>query len=284
MCPRRAIPRKKTNNLWKGKTIMHSLTKNHTRFVQAVAILITLALLAFAPGAASANFQTFDTIVTGVDSAGDAVKAEATFTTGDGTITITLQNLIVNQTDVGQNVSDLLFNVSGSPTNAMITSSSALTRTVANDGTGSYTDSATASSTGWVLGSTAGSPIHLNGLAATYTPTHTLIGLPDPVTNTYSNANSSITGTLHSDSHQPFIRNTATFTLSVTGVTADTTISGVQFSFGTTAGDDVGSTGGGVITNVTTPAPSSALLLGIGSLGLVGFVGLRRWRQATAAA
>jgi hypothetical protein len=36
--------------------------------------------------------------------------------------------------------------------------------------------------------------------------------------------------------------------------------------------------------HVVTPAPSSALLLGLGGLGLVGFVGLRRWRQATAAA
>jgi len=241
-------------------------SKKILRFLIIPAALFGIGLT---PCASLGGFQVFDTIAGGVDLAGEAVKAEASFTTGNGTITINLKNLIVNQKSIGQNVSDLLFTVGGAPSVASMTSSLSTARDVAADGT--YTDLTPAVATGWALSISNGT-IHLNGLAgATYTPEHTLIGLPDQ-NNLYSNANSSIRG---NGPHNPFLTNPTTFTLSVAGVTASTVISGVSFSFGTTAGDNVAGTPVQVV-----PAPNSAILAlaGVPMIGLFGW--LRRRKSA----
>src|SRR5438128_970132 len=92
--------------------------------------LIAAAVLAMSPGTSSAGVQTFTTGAGATDTVGEPVSAQADFTTGAGTITISLQNLIVNQNSVGQNVSDLYFTVSGTITSPTISSSSSTLRTV----------------------------------------------------------------------------------------------------------------------------------------------------------
>jgi hypothetical protein len=247
-------------------------------------VLMAAVVLASAPipiqSACSAGTFTFSTGSGATNALGDPVSATVTLTTNaNGTISISLQNTIVNQANVGQNVSDLFFNVSNLST-ASITSSSSTLRNVAPNGT--FTDANSPTTTGWAL-TTSGSTIHLNGLAgATYAPSHTLIGEPDPTANppAYTNANNSITG---NGPHNPFLTNPTTFTVTASGVNADTVISDVIFSFGTTAGDNVP---GGPNPNIGTvvPEPASLLLLGLGGMVGLGAIGLKGRRNKTVVA
>jgi hypothetical protein len=239
------------------------------RITKICGLAVVLAASALTPSDSWAGYQVFNTIAGGTDSAGEPVNASASFTTRSNSITINLQNLIVNQRSIGQNLSDLLFTVSGSPSSAAITSSASTTRDVAANGT--YTDSPTPTSTGWAL-TMSGGTIHLNGLAGgVYTPSHTLIGLPDPSTNTYSNGNSSLLG---NGPHNPYLTNPTIFTLNVQGVTDATTISSVQFSFGTQAGNNVNGTSGPPVS--PAPEPASLTMLCTGLVGLMGYAWKRR--------
>jgi hypothetical protein len=203
-------------------------------------------------GVAGAETINLSTPVGSVDSAGDPVSATAVVMTGDGTVTVTLQNLLVNQKDVGQNISDIGFQLS-SGTTATLDSSSGKERTVAADGT--FSTGVSSVSTGWGLDATTTGLIHLNVLGTPTAPIHTIIGEPN---GTYSNANASIAG---NGPHNPFLSGIVTFNLTVAGVTADTTLSNAFFSFGTTPGDNV----------TAVPLPSSALggaaVLGLAALG-----------------
>jgi hypothetical protein len=231
------------------------------------------AILAFAvvlglTTAASASQVTFTTPGGSTDAAGDPVAASAQFTTSADTVTIVLTNLLVNQKDVGQNVSDLFFTLSTSQSSGSISSSSATARDVASDGT--FTDSGPVD-TGWALTFDAATGFHLNGLAgATFVPAHTLLGEPDG-SNVYSNANASIAG---NGPHNPFLAGPATFIVSVAGVTADTVITSATFSFGTTAGDNV--PGGGPGPPVPEPATVITALCGLAPLALVRLYRRRR--------
>jgi hypothetical protein len=109
----------------------------------------------------------------------------------------------------------------------------------------------------------------LDVLGTQTAPTHTIIGPPGGG-NTYSDANNSITG---NGAHNPFLNQSATFTITGTGLTADTTITGATFSFGTAPGNDV-------VGVVSVPEPSS-LVLGLVGLSLIGSIGLyRRHRRS----
>jgi hypothetical protein len=103
-------------------------------------------------------------------------------------------------------------------------------------------------------------------------PAHLIIGPPDGG-NTYSAANGSIAG---NGPHNPFLSESATFTITGTGITADTTITSATFSFGTTAGVTVD----GV---VASPEPSSFVLTLCG-IGVVVLVGTYRSRRHPAVA
>lgn len=223
------------------------------------ALVVTAAVLA--PGSASAATIVFTTGPGDTDSAGEPVSASAAFTTGTNTVTIDLRNLIVNQKSIGQNVSDLFFTLSNtSLQSGTTTSGTAISRNVASDG--SFTDGGTVDA-GWALTFNSTTGFHLNGLAgATFTPAHTLIGLPDPVTNTYDNANNSITG---NGPHNPFLAPPVTFVLNIAGVTSATSITSATFSFGTTAGDNVRG----------VPEPTTTAL-GLSGFITVGLATLRR--------
>jgi hypothetical protein len=75
---------------------------------------------------------------------------------------------------------------------------------------------------------------------------------------TYANANASLLN------FNPSVIGPATFTLALTGVTANTTITGARFSFGT--GPDTFITGT-PSTTPPVPEPSSLMLLGTGIAG-----------------
>src|SRR5947207_13309128 len=76
--------------------------------------LICLALAVGFSSTALAGSFTFTTGAGSTDSAGDPVSAQAGFVTGNGTLSITLSNLLVNQKDVGQNISELCFTLNNS--------------------------------------------------------------------------------------------------------------------------------------------------------------------------
>ena len=223
-----------------------------------------LFLLAALP-AAQASLITFST-PTGSTAGGGAVNATATFTTSANQLVITLTNLLADPGNVGQNLSDLAFNLSiTNPGSSALTSSSVLAlRTIASDG--SYVDSNAGSSTGWALSSTGGGGVLLNVLGTPVGPAHTIVGPPNG-SNLYASANDSIAHT--GGPHNPFIDQSATFTLSMVGVTSDTTVTAATFSFGTTAGDNVPGTSR--VPPNSIPEPASLLLMG-GGVVLLGSI------------
>jgi hypothetical protein len=98
----------------------------------------------------------------------------------------------------------------------------------------------------------------------TANPSQEIIG-PGP----YTNANGSIAG---NGAHNPFLNQTATFTIGNSSITANTVVSNVIFSFGTTAGVNVPGVGV-VVRGDTVPEPANALLI---ASGISLIVALRR--------
>jgi hypothetical protein len=229
-------------------------------------VLLTLSWVSMA----SANSYTFATASGATESGGNAVDASATFTTSADTITISLANLIVNPTTAAQNVSDVYFTLGGtgsSATSGTLSSSGGNLVNVAADGTTS--SGGVASSTGWVLSYSSSTGFHLDGLnGAANTPAYTIIGAPNG-SGVYSAANGSIAG---NGPHNPFLNQLATFSLSIAGLTADSTVTSATFSFGTTSGDNVGTT-----TNKTSVPDNGATIVLLGA-SLVG-IGLFRRAQ-----
>jgi hypothetical protein len=114
--------------------------------------------------------------------------------------------------------------------------------------------------TGWAL-SNVGSTFHLNVLGTAIGPAHLLIGPPDINSNVYSNANGSIAG---NGPHNPFLAENGTFFITDRGITADTQVSNVVFSFGTEAG-----------TNVPANTPDSGATVALLGLVLIGLAAAR---------
>jgi hypothetical protein len=202
----------------------------------------------------------------GSSTGGGPVDAEAIFTTTNGSISITLVNLQPNPTDVAQCLSDLIFTTSGTTTlnSATLFSSSGQEITVNSKSPGGFTLGGVVS-TGWGVASQTGNSMKLDALGFVG-PEHLIIGPPD-ASNAYSNGNGSIVG---NKPHNPFLNQSATFTIAGSNITSSTAITSATFSFGTTDGINV--------VGQAVPEPSSVVLCTIG-LGFVGAVGAYRSRR-----
>ncbi len=233
-----------------------------------ISIAVVSALSSFAAFGSTITYTTCP----GCSSSGGPVSVQATFTTTLDTLTVDVANLFANPSNVTQLLSDLAFELSdGALASAVLTSSSAPTsRTVNLNGT--FSDVA-GGSTGWLLeANTLNGGLSAPGLrlcdlcAGAAGPSNTIIG-PSDASNIYAAANNSITG---NGPHNPFLFGTSSdpvhFVLNVPGVTSSTTVTAVNFSFGTAEGNNVPGVPGG-----TVPEPASMLLIGGGllSLGLI---------------
>ena len=177
------------------------------------------------------------------------VNAQAILTTGTNSVSISLTNLQSNPTSIAQTLSDLEFTLSTTPSGAstLQPSSVGTERTVNADKT--FTDGSVVAP-GWAL-TASGPELTLDLIGTATAPKHTIIGGPDAGTNMYSSANGSIAG---NGANNPFLAGTVSFHLIVPGITAETTVTGVTFSFSTTAGNNVP---GQVATNTPTNPPTS---------------------------
>jgi len=158
-----------------------------------------------------------------------------------------------------QNVSGVYFQVSGYTLGAVSLSGSSSTQSTNIDGSGNATLAGAVNPTGWAAGHNGAlitaCVICAGGFGATPTagPDQTLIG--GTGSGSYPNANGSIAG---NNPHNPFLVGTLTLTLTVPGVTANSTFSNVVIQFGTTATPP---------QEQQVPEPASMLLLGTGLIG-----------------
>jgi hypothetical protein len=209
--------------------------------------------------------------VSGVNVSQGAFNAEADFSYGVDTVTITFTNKIVDQTTVGQDIAGIAWSFSsgsfannvGTATHLTTTERSGIQQGVA----GGWTDVAYNSNTAlWLNPTNTGLNFNFTTIGNT-AGRYTIVGAPG-TGNTYHNAVSSL------DNHDPLLAVTAVFTLHIPGVVADSVDgNSVVFAFGTdpdfTAPVCVTNCGGGGQLDV--PEPTSYLLVA-GGLGLLGLL------------
>src|SRR5689334_23614933 len=165
-------------------------------------------------------------------------NVSGTIVAGNGTVTITLNNNLTNAQVVSviQNISGVYFQVSGYTLGAVSLSGSSSTQSTNIDGSGNAVLAGAVNPTGWGAGHN-GAVVTVCVVCAgsfnvgpTAGPSQTIIG--GSGSGSYANANGSIEG---NGPHNPFLVGTVTFTLTVPGVTVNSTFSNVVIQFGTTA-------------------------------------------------
>lgn len=204
------------------------------------------------------------------------VSATATLsgTAGTSTLTLVLTNTSLGHTSVAQALVGFQFMICDAQGNLLpitVTGISSQTgRAIVFNGSTTATDvgSAAADTLGWGLNATLGvTALGFTGPNGTNPPDEAILG---PATSglTYTGANSSITDT---DSHQPFVNETATFTFTLSGnLPANFCICpDVTFFF---------NTNGTPLTSV--PEPMSMMLFGTGLLGVGAAIRRRRIKKA----
>jgi hypothetical protein len=205
-----------------------------------------------------------------VTTAGGAT-ATADFTLSAGQVVLVLTDTTVNPNDVSLNLSAIHFMLTGATGGSLTGASSSLV-TVDNGGVPTSGGAVTTpAAVGWILSNPTPGNYLLDVLSPGGTgPAHTIIGTPDGSGN-YSNANGSIAG---NGPHNSFLAQSATFTFTIPGVTANTVVSSATFQFGTVDGV-VGDPG----TLQGVPEPLSLTLVG-GGLVALGLTRARRSRRA----
>jgi hypothetical protein len=233
-----------------------------------LALVMALALSPVSHGQTTITFTTPANSSTVYGSE----DASATFVFSKDKVVVTLKNLLQSPTNVGQVLTDLDFVLSGLTGISILSSSSGQQIFINSNGTSQLGKTGT---TGWALGSylnelilcTVCAPGHGWNWGKGGRPSGPAEGIIGP--GPYKNSNSTIRG---NRSNNPFLNQSATFTIFNSSITSSTSVSDVIFSFGTVY----------AIANVQgfpsvspTPEPRSLLLFGSG-LFLIGAVLRRR--------
>jgi hypothetical protein len=234
----------------------------------AVAALFLVGAVLF-PSPAHAGLILFS--ATGQDTDKEPLNATAQFTTGPGTLSIVLTNL-VSGNDVrsaGQAISGIQFTLSTTPTSV---SGAGDSGQLINVGSGGSVTTITGNPDRWEASghiTTSGSTIELLVLGGGQ-PSQMILGLPDS-SGVYANANASITTTKN---FSPWVEGSGTFTLSAAGITSNTTVTSATFFFGT--GPDTSLPG-----TQAVPAPPGSVLAAVGAatIGIAWLLRFRRLRQ-----
>jgi hypothetical protein len=172
-------------------------------------------------------------VISGTLGTSSYVNVSGTISAGDGTVTIALSNNLTNSQviSIGQNISGIYFQVSGSSGQLSLTSSSSFASTSISNGTGTLLGGV--NPTGWISGSSGGYSyvcVICPGGNAPGGPGLTIVG--GTGSGAYANANGSIDNNVP---HNPLLVGPVTFTLSAPGVTAGSQFSNVIVQFGTQA-------------------------------------------------
>ena len=237
----------------------------------AVAGILGLAGL-LAAGASSASPIVFQT-ASGATAGGNPVSASASFSLSGNMLQIVLTDSQPNPITVAQLISGLSFTLSNGLSSGSLSGSSAnfihvnTTGTFYSDGSGATTWLLQSSTSGFNLCEICDQG---NGTSG---PAELIIGPPNGA-GLYSAANGSIAG---NGPHNPFIDQSASYTLNIPGLGNSDTISSVLFRFGTTFGDV---TSDGVCTDncggTSVPEPGALALFAAGLLGCALFINRRR--------
>ena len=219
------------------------------RHIMRTVVIAAIALLVTASRAQA--------IVILSSASNGSVSASATITTSANSLTVVLTNLQTNITTSAQAISGIQVTLSDTPASAALSTASGQLIDISG---GSFVlDASTISH--WGAGKSAATVTleTIGTFGGGGQPNDLIIG-PPPYTSTNSGVSN----------FNPYIQNTGTFGLSVPGITSDTTVTAVNFLFGTLPETTLG----GTVTRA--PEPMSLMLLGTGVIGL----GLMRRRTA----
>ena len=239
----------------------------HTKALSSICIAIC-GLASFV-GVGVGHASTIAFISSGTGSDG-ALSAEADFTTGAGFVTVILENTLGAQTirSAGQALSDLSFTLSNAPGTLGTTSATGQFGTLSSSNVVTYE---AGSPTRW-LGAGGQGSFGISGNLVTLET----IGGGQPTEMLAPNlANGGTYGNLNNgfSNFDPYIIGPATFTINLAGVTAATTITAAQFSFGT--GPDTflpGTVTGTPTLFSSVPEPTSLIFMGTGVIGVARLI------------
>jgi hypothetical protein len=221
---------------------------------------LALAGALFSQSAACADLWT----ATGTGTGGDGpISGSANFIISAGQIQVIVTNLLsaTASLDQGEAVSGVKFTISNAPgTNSSNTASGQLV----NVGSSGNVTNISGTLGNWISSTTGGFGISGNTITLEAIGHGNSVQMVLPASAGPYNVNPGFA------SHNPYVDGPATFTLNLSGVTANTTITAVKISFGTSPDTTLDA------TEVTTvPEPSTLAIAGLGTLAFVGY-GLRK--------